>query len=257
MKNNFIISKRSQLTLIVILVLIIVASVIIAMILIKKPSAKILPEENPEAFIQQCAMESLNKNEALIIEGNLYPNKTSNTFLYMQKVIPYLCKGSQFYYPCINQEPLLMTVVEKKFKNLTEPEVQECFNKLVLALKEKGYEVEEGKLENKIELKRGFIALDMEKRMTTKRGSEIKTYTKFLVEIESPLYRLVDTARNIVNYESTLCEFDTVSWGLNYRDLSIGKFVASDGTKVYTITDKSTGKEINFAVKTCALPAGI
>jgi hypothetical protein len=68
---------------------------------------------------------------------------------------------------------------------------------------------------------------------------------------------LIDTARSIVNYESETCEFNALNWEKNFPSVGIKRFITSEQTKVYTLTDKITKKEINFAVKTCVLPAGI
>ena len=32
---------------------------------------------------------------------------------------------------------------------------------------------------------------------------------------------------------------------------------SNDGSKIYTLADKISGKKLNFAVKTCIMPAGI
>ncbi len=250
-------TRVSQITIFVIIALIVISLILGTFFLLNKDSVKILPEENPRAYLEQCAEYSLTKNEKILIDNNLYPNRTNNFILYRQQIVPYLCKSSQFYYPCINQEPLLMEYTRRQLANFTEPEIKQCFTDLVNALKKKGYEVQESQLKVNTDLRKGAIDLQMDKTITTKRNGETKQYSDFLASIRSPMYRLLDTARNIINYESTLCEFDSVKWALNYRDLKINKFVASDGTKVYTLEDKESGKKISFAVKGCVMPAGI
>jgi hypothetical protein len=250
-------SKNAQITLLVLIAIVIVAGIILTAVLMKKPETKILPEENPQAFIQQCISEQLSKDEADLIYVNLYPNRTYNTITYRGISVPYLCSVSQFYIPCINQEPMLMGYVEKYLQNKTQINAEKCFVELVEKLKAKEYNVEETPLELKLELVNGAINIEINKKITTKKATEIKVYNKFSSTILSPLYRLIDTARNIINYESTMCEFDQVNWELYYRDIQIDKFSASDQTKVYTLTDKNGGKSINFAVKTCVIPAGI
>jgi hypothetical protein len=250
-------TRKSQVTWFVVIAIIIVATLMITLFILNKPVAKILPEENPRDYIKQCVEYSLEKNEKILIDNNLYRNRTNNFILYRNIVVPYLCKSSLFYTPCINQEPLLIEHVRKEIANLTEAEIKTCFVGLVNAFKSKGYDVKEGDLEITTDLKRGFIELQMNKDITTTKSGETKQYKDFIANIQSPMYRLVDTVRNIINYESTLCEFDEVKWALNYRDLKITSFVASEGTKVYTLEDKESGKEINFAVKSCVMPAGL
>ena len=249
--------RKSQITIFVIIAIVIVEGILTAFFLLKKPVVNILPEENPRDYIQQCVEYSLEKNEKVLIDNNLYPNRTDNFILYRNIVVPYLCKSSKFYTPCINQEPLLTEYVRREFVNITGDEINNCFAGLVKALTSKGYEVSEGGLTVTTELTRGAIKLQMNKEITTKKNGETKQYQDFTASIQSPIYRLVDTARNIINYESTLCEFDEVKWALNYRDLKIGTFIASDGTKVYTLEDKESGEKINFATKGCVFPAGL
>jgi hypothetical protein len=241
----------------VIIAIIIVIGIALSSFILKKPSVKIIPDENPRAFIEQCIGEVLEKNEKIIIDSNFYPNRTSNFILYQGKVVPYLCKSSQFYYPCVNQEPLIIKRTSKLLGNMSSVGVEKCFKELINNLKEKDYEVQEGNLDIDIELSEGIISANIQKRINTQKGRETKNYETFSSVILSPLYRLLDTSRNIINYESFLCEFDTVNWEMHYRDIQFDKFITSEGTKIYTLTDKKSQKAINFAVKTCVLPAGL
>lgn len=255
-KNN-----KSQITIFVIIALIIVVVVALIFVLVKKPNITITSTENPQGYIENCLKNSLEKAETQILEGNGYLNITDNYILMSinkpKEKVPYLCKSSEFYKPCINQEPMLIGLIKQEFEKQVKPEAEACFSTLVKELKKKGNTVNEGNMDIQINLYENSIAAEVNKKISVQKDAETRSYEIFVGEINSPIYRLTDTARNIINFESTLCEFNMISWMKVYKDIFISKFVTSDQSKVYTLTDKSSGKKLSFALKTCILPAGI
>lgn len=251
-------SKCSQITLFVVLALIIIIAVILAFFIMRAVQRGIGQPLEPKTYMEQCVAKSLERHEDFLIKGNLYPNRTINSIKYQGEYVPYLCSVSQFYSPCVNQEPMLLVYTEKNLSGLVKPDAEKCFSNLIKLLKKRGYKIDEQEGMNlSIKIRRGKITANIEKRFTTRTDVEIKTYENFASSTASPLYRLIDTARNIINFESETCEFNDIGWMIYYRDISINKFTASEGSKVYTLTDKATGKSIKFAVKSCLWPAGI
>jgi len=253
MKKN----DKGQVTIFIIIALIIVVAVVLAFVLIKKPGQKISVEENPKEYVERCVSESLKKIEQTMFSDNLYPNPQDNYILYDGKKIKYLCKSARFYVPCINQEPMLVGYVQKNIENKIKTNVEDCFSDMRKALDSRDYDITETKLNISVEFTKEFISVYMDKKVTFTKAAESKTITGFSSRIDSPLYNLIDTMRNIINYESTTCQFNSISWMKNFPDIQIRKFVASDQTKIYSVLDKDTEKELVFAVKTCVLPAGI
>jgi hypothetical protein len=257
-KSNLIKSKNSQITIMVILALIIVISIALVVVLVRKPSGGVTAFENPSAYIEECAKQSLTKNVNLLLESNGYFNKTDNSVFYLGKNVPYACKSDRFYYPCINQEPLFIEHFRIELQNLTKKEIEACFGNLTKAFEQKGYDVTSSKNSSyTVRFQDDAVAIDIEKSITLKKLEESKVYNKFFAQITSPLYRLVDTERHIVNFESTVCNFDYLTWENYYRDIIITKFMTGAGDKVYTLTHADSGKTLSFAVRSCALPAGI
>jgi hypothetical protein len=253
----FLECKRSQITIFVILALIIVVIIALAVVLIKKPGVNLNAEQNPQAYIEDCVKKSLENAESVQINGNLYPNITDNYIIYMNKKVKYLCKASMFYLPCVNQEPMLIEYVRKNMQTEIKPDVEKCFNDLKKILTSRGYNFQDGNMSLVVDFHDKLITATINKKIIIKKDEVTREFNMFSARLPSPLFNLVDTARNIVNYESTLCEFNALNWEKNYPDIVIKRFVTSDQTKVYTLTDKTSTKEINFAVKTCVLPAGI
>jgi hypothetical protein len=254
-------NKRSQVTIFIILALIIVVSIALIFVLLNNKQKIISPQENPQEFISNCVKNKLSDFEKIILEGNGYLNITDNYILYSgnkpQEKVPYLCKTSLFYAPCINQEPMFIEFVRKEFENQAKKDTAACFNDLNQVLKKSGYQVSEGNQDIEISFQTKSILETINKKLTIKRAEETKTIELFKAEVQSTLPELINTARIIVNYESAFCEFNSVSWMNTHRDISIKKFVAGDGSKIYTLADKISGKKLNFAVKTCIMPAGI
>lgn len=258
MKNN---STKSQITIFIIIALIIVVSIALIFVLVKKPTTIISAEQNPQAYIENCLKNSLEKAETEILEGNGYLNVTDNYILISinkpREKVPYFCKSSEFYRPCINQEPMLNGLVKNEFQSIAKKDAEICFSNLEKELKNKGYAISLGTTNLNVNLYPGQVSAEVNKKITISKGDESRNYEFFVGEIISPVYSLINHARMIVNYESTLCEFNLMNWMKYNRDIKISRFVTSDQTKVYTVTDLSSGKKISFALRTCVLPAGI
>jgi hypothetical protein len=257
MELKFIKNKRSQITIFVIIGLILIASIVLIFVLRNKSSINISGAENPNIYIQDCVSNALNDVETDILETNAYPNMTNNYILYRNEKVKYLCKASQFYAPCVNQEPMLVEYVRKQIQTKMDTKTKSCFNNLVYSLKRKGYEVKQSNLSFDIDFSSQAIIESINTNLIMKKNEETKTFQKFVVKLDSPIYALIDTARNIINYESTLCQFNSIGWMSQFRAIGIDRFMTSDQTKVYRVYDKETEKDFIFAIKTCVLPAGI
>lgn len=250
--------KRAQVTILVIIALIIVVAIALIFSVMKKSSPIISASDDPKGYMEKCIKDSLEKSSKIIIESNGYENKNDNYILYNGEKVPYLCKSSMFYYPCINQEPMLIEKIRKQILDKTKKDAEECFNKLVKALENKNNKVVLSSNSNiEIVFSSNKLYAYIYRRLSIQKEEDYRVIDSFSGEIQSSLYNLFNTARQIVNYESTLCEFNNDNWMANFGDISIKKFIASEGTKVYTITDKVTEQEINIAVKGCVMPAGI
>jgi hypothetical protein len=254
MENN---SKRSQITIFVILAMIIVVIIAIVFLIMNRPGAGLSIVENPEAYMQKCLQDSIIKNEKKILDANGYLDKKDNYIIYNGTKAYYICKASQFYVPCINQDPVFLETIRRQLEREVKKDSDVCLTKLRKELERKNYGIHEGNSSFRLEIFEKIISVDINKKITFSKGEDIRTINEFSAETPSPLYGLAKTVQYIVNYESTFCEFNNVNWMLNFPGISINRFIASEGTKVYTITERTSNKQIKFAVKTCILPAGI
>ena len=125
MRNNFVFSrlcsavkflrlsesKRSQVTIFIILGLIVVVSFIIIFLFFNPPEIRMVDENNPQAFIESCTRETVEEAINLLSKrgGDINP---VGSVVYDGENIAYLCYNEEFYESCINQRPLY--VPEKK-----------------------------------------------------------------------------------------------------------------------------------------------
>ena len=93
--------------------------------------------------------------------------------------------------------------------------------------------------------------------MTIRERGNTQIIDGFDVQIISPLYDLVNVAVEIANQEAKYCYFEYVGYQVLYPNFDIRKFAFSEGTKIYTIKDKYSDKEMNIAIRSCAIPPGI
>lgn len=256
-KNN-----KSQITIFVIIALLIVVSIAVIYFFIQRVTV-INPEQNPQQYIQACIKESLIKTEAVLLEGNGYENVTNNFILFSLnkpgEKVPYLCKSSQYYTPCVNQEPLYAEKIRRAFEYQTKIDSGECFSNIKDILEGRGFTVTDNPANYSIiiEFTKNSVIANINRNFAIKREADSRTFNNFNSKISSPIYKLADTAKTIVNFESTYCDFNYVTWINANRDIFIKKFSASDQTKIYTIKDITSGKQIDIAIKSCTLPAGI
>lgn len=251
------INKKGQLTIFVIIALIIVVAIVLLFVIVKKPFAPTISVENPKIYIEDCIKKALEKNEKLILDKNFYLSLNSNFILYSEEKVPYLCISGQFYVPCVNQEPMLIELVRKELEDLTRKDAEICFSDLISQFRKDGYNVQDGNMDFNIAFKTGIISAEVKRSIIVEKNEDKRAIEGWTSEIASPIFEFLDTTRNIVNFESTLCEFDNLNWMKYYPEIIVRKFVTSDQSKIYSLEDKLTEKEIKFAVKTCVLPAGI
>jgi preprotein translocase subunit YajC len=251
-------NHKAQVTLFVILSVVLFIAIIAFFILRPYITSNQSSTGNPEGFLEKCAKDSIQETEGLLFENNLKLNQNfSNFYLYKSEKVPLQCTASEFYTPCIPQEPGIFSSIKKTLENRAMVDLQNCYNQLTQDFESKGYSVSANTLSVDVTLGEDSIKISFEKNFVASRGEYSVSLSRFNFSQPSPLYDIVKTTQAIVNYESTLCEFNDIKWSLAMPKIMISKFVGSDSAKIYILTDRYTEKSIKFAVKTCLLPAGI
>jgi len=249
------INKHGQIAVFVILGLIIITSIILLLFLRKGPELIVPDEENPEAFIESCTKEAIDEAINLLSEqgGDI---EAKGGFLYNGKNIDYLCYNKNYYEPCINQKPLLKEHIRKEIESYITPKVEACFQTLKKEL-EKTNSIEMREMELKIVLEPKRAVAEIKRYFKISKNGNIKELENFKASVIDPVYELAGIASEIANQEAKFCYFEYVGYQLLYPEFEINKKEIDGEIKVYEVVEKKSGRKFVFAIRSCAMPAGM
>ena len=251
-------NKRGQIALWVILALVLVGAVLLFFFLEQRPIGVAEARFNPEQFLEKCTTSAVNEVVEKIIPqgGFLEPVEFK---IYNDTKVPYLCKSDGYYGPCINLHPMLINEINKEIKNYIAPRIENCFESMKTEVERNANSVEFGSVPTEVEVTMapGKVFVNVAKDVKINEKGTIRSFEKFDVETASPIYDLTSIAINIANHERRYCYFEYLGYMALDTSVDIRKFAMSDSTKIYSIRDKASGKIMNIATRSCAIPAGI
>lgn len=253
---NFLKNKRGQLTIFIIIAVVIVLLGVLAYILFPGISTGFVTDINdPQSYIQNCMEDHIEEtvSQLSLQGGSLNP---SNYFPYQENRVEYLCYTSEYYVPCIMQQPFLKQHIEAEIKNDLDEKETECFDLLRDNFESRGYDVSLTKGEKNIELLPKRIAITFNNQLTITKD-ETDRYENFKVTVNSNLYELVGVANSILNWEARYGDSETTTYMNYYHNLKVEKKKQTDGATVYILTDRNTGDKFQFASRSIAWPPGI
>lgn len=247
--------KRGQVTIFIILAIVIVVAIVFLFIFLREPESSVTKEANPKSIIQKCAEDPIKESVEIILRkgGEISPQLTIQ---YQGENYTYLCYQEDYYLPCYNLYPLLQERIENEIKENSKEEVQNCFNLMRDDYESRGFSVSGGATNFSVNLFSNSIKVNLKKNVEITDKDNSQKFEEFGFEIVSPLYGLVNIAREIVNSESQYCYFEYNGYMLLHPEYKIWR-IDYDGTKIYKIIDRATGKEFKFAVRGCVSPPGI
>ena len=251
--------KRGQMTIWVIAGIAIVIGLVLLFLFRGEisPQTPATATENPKSYIDSCVNEYVGEAANLILAhgGLISPEHTKR---YDGENISYLCYNAGNYYPCINEHPMLLNEIKINIKEYAGDKIERCFNEYKSEMKKRNIEVQLGSMTNfDIVLSPDKINVVIEKKLTMENKKNNYNLDKFNTEVMSPIYDLARVAMEIASQEAKYCYFEYVGYMIIYPKFNIEKFAMSDSTKIYTIEDKKTGKKLNIAIRSCAIPPGI
>jgi hypothetical protein len=256
-KITLIRCKYGQITIFVILGVVIVTVISLLLILRTKiPSEKQQDYMNPDSYIKKCMRDSVSEAISLISEQGGYTNP-ENYINYNSSTVGFTCYYRNYYRPCIMQTPQLISNVRTEIENYTKPRIDFCFTELKTELEKRNYEFQIEKGNFSVELVPGKINMNSETRITLTKNQETKNFNGFKEIIIDPVYDFSFIAQEISSQESEFCYFDYLGFMILYPRWKIQKQDIDGQYKVYTILEKKSGRKFVFAVRSCALPAGV
>jgi hypothetical protein len=248
-------SKRSQITIFIIIAVIIIAVIVLVLFLRKPPTVETPGESDPQTAIKSCAKEALE--EALMIllpQGGDITPKGSVLYNNVERV--YLCYTEENYKPCANQRPMLVEHIEQEITDFIKPKVEACFVNLKNRFSER-YEISERQMQLSVKLKPGQIRIDIDKYFKMSRDDKVQEFEDFQVNMIHPMYELAEIAMEIANQEIEFCHFDNLGFMIIYPQYDITKFETGNQDTIYSVKERKSGQELTFAIRSCVMPPGV
>lgn len=248
--------KKGQVTLFVILGIILVGA-ISAFFFFYKPDINLFRSStsDPASFLTSCIEDSIKLSEKEFFDSDTMTLNTTLLYNHNRQIMPFLCYSSEFYQPCIPQNPLFIESIRRNMENKASRELSRCILTLKEDFEKRGYNFQYSSFNLELIFNEHDISYDFDTEISISKGEEVVLISNRDGLYYSVLPKLVRTAQTIVNYETTFCEFNPMTWQAFNRDVAIQRFRAGDQTKVYFL--KSGDHEIKFAIRTCVMPAGI
>ncbi|MFH1500518.1 MAG: hypothetical protein ABIE22_01075 [archaeon] len=250
--------KKAQITLFVIVGLIIIVAVIFYLIIAGKVAIDFTPARLPEPskYLQDCIEE--NVIDLMMSQGGYIDPQ--NYKFYQGNKIAYLCYNQNFYYPCINQEPLYIRHLEEEIVENSREKINNCFDEMKKEFEQRGNTVVMGNsMQVDVELASRRVDFIIDRSVEISGQEEAKDYDGFNLVIFSPLYDLAAVAVEIVDQEAKYCNFEYIGYDLLHPGVHIERFTHggnAEAAKIYFIEDKYTGKQLRIAVRGCIIPSG-
>ena len=245
--------KRSQITIFVILALIIVVIIALIFSLSKTDIVqKLFGPKDPVFEIKTCA-----ENSAKLFTEKLMPTggvlNPPNYLLFNNINAVWMCYTPFENQICINKHPALASEIEKEILDNIQPTIEQCFD----ALENELENYQAGELAFSIEIVPTKIRIKINKQISYTSNEQVVNIENFDTSINSPMYTFVSLTNEVLNQEVSCnclqetCNADILKMDRENQDFQVKRFVTGNNEKVYTITEKDSGKEFNFAVRNC------
>ena len=255
---------KAQVTIFIILGIVLVASVGLFFVfksgIISKTRGNI--ETNPNSFMESCIEDKVMKTvEKISLQGGYLENPLNKTFKFENEKdftdISYLCYTSDYYIPCINQEPVLISHLKQEIKNEIKEDVKNCFEDFARSLEKQNYVVDARYNGFNVDLKPKKIILNINNEIILTKLNETIKQKNLNVTFQSRFYDLAIVTQEIISQEARFCNFEQQGFMLFYPMFEINKFRTGEGTIIYTVEHKKSKEKFKFGVRSCIIPPGI
>jgi hypothetical protein len=247
-------SKRSQVTVFIIIAIIIIG-VLIFLLLRPGGLRNLFTPSPPINQIQDCVNEAVEQAVDIVSEqgGSVDPELS---YRYKGQNLEYLCYTEEYYAPCVMQRPLLKQHIEKEIENYIQPSVKSCVDSAKVNLQKDGYEVSVGEVSSEVSIVPGTILVDIKSDLTITKD-KTESHESIKTDKSSKLYELIMTASSITNWEARYGDAESMMYMIYYPSLKMQKLKQGDGTSVYLLTDRNTLDKLNFASRSMVVPPGL
>lgn len=247
--------KKAQVTIFVIVGIVIVVGIIATIIFMGRFNTETPTNLGPKVFIDKCVEDTVEESVFKMLKngGEIIP---SQAIMYQGDEWNYLCYQADYYQGCYNIHPMLELQIESEIVRDTSRVVQGCFDSMREDFENRGYDVSGGATEYAVDLLPGYVGINLKKPIVISKDGTSQSFEDFDATVLSPIYDLVQIAREVVNSESQFCHFEYNGYMLLYPKYDIRRIDYSD-SKIYRLIDRASGAELRFAVRSCAFAPGI
>lgn len=247
-------SKKGQVAIFVIIALAIVC-IILLVLLYPRIKISVAPEIfNPEEFLRSCIEGEVKERINILASHGGYENPTGY-IIYKGEKIKYLCYIKGYYKTCVVQEPMIKSVMERELERALKTRINTCAANLKSEYERRGFSVNMGAVNSDVEIAMDKIKVNFVVPMKISKGETTKTFEKFSVEIKSKMYDLLMITTSIIDFESTYGDSEITLYLQYYPNLKIEK-VLYDGSRIYNVSDVTTGESFVFASRSLVWPPG-
>ena len=248
-------NKNGQITIFIIVGIVIVVGIIGSIVFMGRVDVETPADLGPRVFIDKCVRDVVEDSVEKMLRngGEILP---SRAIAYQGEEWNYLCYQADFYQGCYNIHPMLEKQIEEEIVRDTDDAVQSCFDRMREDFEDRGFDVGGGPTEYSVNLLPGYVEINLVKKIDISREGSSQNFESFDTKVLSPIYELVQIARDVVNSESQFCHFEYNGYMLLYPKYDIRRIDYSD-SKIYRLIDRISGAEFRFAVRSCAFAPGI
>jgi len=259
--------KKAQIAIWVVLALVLAGSIILFFTLGRGPKlvgpgdAGVVFDE--EAYITSCVNDIVEESlDAILPRGGfkipLNSRNFNDTKLGELVQVEYICENRGFYYPCIQQHPMLLNEMKAEIRKDIAPRISGCFDSFKEEVENaQGNVIFDSPLDIEVYLEPDRIFIDVKRDVRITKQEETRRFRGVRVETISPVYNLAVLAMEIASQEADYCYFEYVGYKTFYPRYTVKKYVLSDYTRIYTLIDTETDEHMNIAVRSCAIPPGL
>ncbi|MEI6731117.1 MAG: hypothetical protein WCK90_00400 [archaeon] len=209
---------------------------------------------SPESYLKDCITPEIQSDIAILAKQGGYASPTGFV-TYKDEKIAYLCYISEFYKPCVVQEPFVRSNFENELSKLITNKVSACVDNLKREYERKGYSVSSAGVVSSVSIAPKKLNIDIKAPMTITKDTS-QTFKQFNVQMDSQIYTVLAIAESIVNFEAVYGDSETTVYMQFYPNIMIEKNKLSDGTKIYKISDVVTKESFTFASRGLSWPPG-
>lgn len=226
------------------------------LLLQRGPTVDVFQQDDVSAYITSCARTATREIvEQQLPRGGLVTGTPSFPYKNVSRL--YLCYHRGYFEPCRMQHPFLLEETRQEMLAFITPRIRECFDQLKTTQEARGKEMSMQELVVNVSIVPETIVLQIERAVVVRSKGQTQQFHDFSTTLRSPLFDVLDIAREISNQEAQYCYFEYAGYSILYPRFQIDKTTLGEGTKVYTITERASKNQFVFGTRGCAIPPGV